>query len=93
MIAALAGIVAAFIAYPMHCSREPSGSEASSLTAAPSPPAATENYAWSVRSPMYHYASCRYVAQIKPENLRTGATPPDGKTLHVGCPQWSRMCG
>jgi hypothetical protein len=43
-------------------------------------------YAWSVRSTIYHYFSCRIVRTISPPNLRTGDTPPEGRRLHTGCP-------
>ncbi len=49
--------------------------------------ARTGRYAWSVNSKVYHFADCADVARIKPENLRTGAFPPPGKTLHAGCPR------
>lgn len=44
-------------------------------------------YAWSVRSEVYHYASCSYVGAISPANLQQGSTPPPGKRLHSGCPR------
>jgi beta-lactamase superfamily II metal-dependent hydrolase len=44
-------------------------------------------YAWSKKATVYHYANCRYVANISPENLDQGPTPPQGKTLHKGCPR------
>jgi beta-lactamase superfamily II metal-dependent hydrolase len=49
-------------------------------------PAQTQ-YAWSKNSNVYHYANCKYVQNISPENLVRGATPPAGKTLHRGCPK------
>lgn len=45
------------------------------------------DYAWSEQSQLYHHVNCRYVANIKPENLRRGDTPPAGKQLHTGCPK------
>lgn len=47
----------------------------------------THTYVWSKRSSLYHFASCKYVQQILPENLEQSDTPPPGKTLHPGCPQ------
>ena len=43
-------------------------------------------FAWSKKSNVYHHANCSYVANISPDNLETGNTPPPGKTLHQGCP-------
>jgi beta-lactamase superfamily II metal-dependent hydrolase len=55
------------------------------------PPAApatlTESFAWSRKSDVYHFASCTYVANISPANVQTGAIPPDGKRIHLGCPK------
>ncbi len=54
------------------------------------PPAATTTmpkYAWSKKSSVYHYANCRYVENISPENLQRGDTPPQGKHLHEQCPK------
>lgn len=42
--------------------------------------------AWSKKSNIYHYAECKAVRTIKPENLERGDTPPPGKTLHQLCP-------
>jgi len=50
---------------------------------APSAP----SFKWSQRSPVYHFANCRYAAMITEENLRQSATPPPDKTLHVDCPK------
>lgn len=44
-------------------------------------------FAWSKKSGVYHYAECKVVSNIKPENLERGDTPPPGKTLHQTCPQ------
>jgi len=43
-------------------------------------------YAWSSKSGVYHLTNCDYVSNISPDNLQKGDTPPDGKTLHKGCP-------
>jgi beta-lactamase superfamily II metal-dependent hydrolase len=51
------------------------------------PTPATRQYAWSKKSNVYHYAECKVVKSIKPENLEKGTTPPAGKTLHQLCPQ------
>jgi beta-lactamase superfamily II metal-dependent hydrolase len=51
-----------------------------------SPDAATIKFAWSKKSKVYHFVGCRYVNSISPANLEKGALPPDGKTLHKGCP-------
>jgi hypothetical protein len=51
-----------------------------------SPDAATIKFAWSKKSNVYHLVGCRYVSSISPSNLEKGASPPDGKTLHKGCP-------
>jgi hypothetical protein len=53
--------------------------------AVPPTPSAVK-YAWSKKSSKYHYITCRYVDSISPQNLETGSTPPEGKTLHEGCP-------
>lgn len=53
---------------------------------ATTPSTTVPRYAWSKKSGIYHYAECRYVSQIKPENLERGDTPPQGKTLHQLCP-------
>jgi len=50
-------------------------------------PSTTAAYAWSKLSKVYHHATCQYVANISPGNLRRGNTPPPGKTLHDGCPK------
>lgn len=50
-------------------------------------PAASPKYAWSKKSAQYHYANCRFVQNIAPENLAQGDTPPDHKTLHKDCPK------
>lgn len=44
-------------------------------------------YAWSKKSKIYHYADCKYVPNIAPENLERGGSPPEGKELHKGCPE------
>ncbi len=44
-------------------------------------------YAWSKKSSVYHYANCRYVENISPDNLQRGDTPPQGKHLHEQCPK------
>lgn len=49
------------------------------------PPAAAK-FAWSKRSEVYHYATCRYVENINPGNLEKGQAPPAGKRLHKNCP-------
>jgi len=46
-----------------------------------------QKYAWSKKSGVYHYADCKYVENIKPENLERGDSPPPGKALHQTCPQ------
>lgn len=43
-------------------------------------------YAWSKKSDLYHFASCKYVRQISAANFEAGDTPPPDKTLHTGCP-------
>jgi hypothetical protein len=50
------------------------------------PPPAAPKYAWSKRSDVYHYATCKYVENINPGNLEKGQTPPAGKRLHKNCP-------
>lgn len=47
----------------------------------------TTSFAWSTKSNVYHHSTCRFVATISPSNLRTGTTPPPGKTLHKDCPK------
>jgi beta-lactamase superfamily II metal-dependent hydrolase len=51
------------------------------------PSVTTPKFAWSKKSGHYHLASCRFVANISPDNLQRGDTPPSGKTLHTNCPQ------
>lgn len=69
--------------------RHTSGSQAAvefpMWNAATPMPAATA-FAWSKRSQVYHLSSCRYVANISPDNLQSGTAPPAGKTLHQNCP-------
>jgi competence protein ComEC len=43
-------------------------------------------YVWSKNSSVYHDATCRYVKTITTANYQAGTVPPDGKTLHKGCP-------
>jgi beta-lactamase superfamily II metal-dependent hydrolase len=53
-----------------------------------SPPAATTpKYAWSKKSDQYHFANCRFVQNISPENLEQGDSPPANKVLHKDCPK------
>jgi len=54
---------------------------------AATPSSPTTEYAWSSRSPVYHYAQCADVRRIKPASLERGTTPPQGRTLHPGCPK------
>ena len=44
-------------------------------------------FSWSSRSGLYHYSNCLYVNNISPQNLEEGDTPPEDKTLHIGCPR------
>ena len=44
-------------------------------------------YSWSKKSTVYHYSNCRFVSNIAPANLVQGNAPPEGKTLHQGCPK------
>ena len=44
-------------------------------------------FSWSKNSGVYHYSTCSYVGNISPNNLVQGDTPPQGKTLHQGCPR------
>jgi beta-lactamase superfamily II metal-dependent hydrolase len=54
----------------------------------PAPPTPTPTgFAWSKNSNLYHVSTCKVVATIAPGNLRTGSTPPPGKTLHQDCPK------
>jgi beta-lactamase superfamily II metal-dependent hydrolase len=53
----------------------------------PTSPVDAVTYAWSTKSSVYHYSTCKYVQNISPANLVQGATPPTGKTLHTGCPK------
>lgn len=48
---------------------------------------ATQLYAWSKKSGIYHLAGRSDVARIRRENLERGDAPPDGKTLHQACPR------
>jgi hypothetical protein len=58
--------------------------------AAGAPPAPPPNpmpkFAWSRHSAVYHLATCTFVNNISPQNLRNGDSPPEGKTLHKNCP-------
>jgi len=58
-----------------------------SLWGQASPAISPPRYAWSKKSGVYHYAECSSVGRIKPQNLETGDSPPEGKTLHQVCPQ------
>jgi beta-lactamase superfamily II metal-dependent hydrolase len=62
------------------------GSNASVPTNTP-PAASTPVYAWSKNSTHYHFANCKYVQNISPDNLQRGTSPPSGKTLHKDCPK------
>jgi beta-lactamase superfamily II metal-dependent hydrolase len=44
-------------------------------------------YAWSKRSGVYHFSTCKYVQNISSHNLMQGTTPPAGKRLHTDCPR------
>jgi beta-lactamase superfamily II metal-dependent hydrolase len=44
------------------------------------------SFAWSKKSKIYHVSTCDWVKTINHENLMTGPTPPEGKTLHADCP-------
>jgi hypothetical protein len=46
-----------------------------------------EEFVWSVNSSVFHLATCRVIAQIAPQNRKSGHTPPDDRRLHTGCPQ------
>jgi hypothetical protein len=48
---------------------------------------AATGYVWSTNSSIYHFANCRVVSSIKPENRESSATAPAGKSLHNGCPR------
>lgn len=50
------------------------------------PSTGSAKYAWSKKSSMYHYITCRFVDIINSQNYQSGSTPPEGKTLHEGCP-------
>ena len=56
------------------------------MSAAVAPSVTSASFAWSQRSNLFHDARCRFVGSISPANLRTGAAPPNGKTLHKDCP-------
>jgi beta-lactamase superfamily II metal-dependent hydrolase len=51
------------------------------------PLASTTRFAWSKRAEVYHFANCLYVDRISPTNLETNTAPPNGKSLHLGCPK------
>jgi beta-lactamase superfamily II metal-dependent hydrolase len=53
----------------------------------PTPTPQVGSYAWSSKSKVYHFSTCRFVQSISPQNLEQGPTPPPGKTLHDGCPK------
>lgn len=44
-------------------------------------------YVWSRNSKVYHYPECKDAKRIKPGNLESGDTSPQGKELHKGCPK------
>jgi Predicted hydrolase (metallo-beta-lactamase superfamily) len=60
----------------------------STVDANPAPTSSTvqRQYVWSKKSNVYHYAECKTVRTIKPENVQRGNAPPAGKTLHQLCP-------
>ena len=66
------------------------GTEDTYPLAAGTPPGPAPNpapkFAWSRNSSVYHFATCSFVNNISPQNLRNGSSPPDGKTLHKNCP-------
>ena len=51
------------------------------------PQPTTYTYVWSKKSNLYHVATCLYAKNISEENRQVGDTPPQGKTLHQGCPK------
>lgn len=53
----------------------------------PVPAPVAPSYSWSTRSRYYHFSNCSFVQNIAAANLKTGDSPPDGKTLHSGCPR------
>jgi len=57
-------------------------------TPTPNPPH-VPTFAWSKSkgTKQFHFANCKYVKNISPENLERGDTPPAGRTRHKGCPQ------
>jgi hypothetical protein len=57
------------------------------LDAAEAPAPLVSAFAWSRNSVVYHFAQCKTVATIRPENLETGTAAPEGKRLHQGCPR------
>jgi len=51
------------------------------------PQPTTYTYAWSKKSSLYHVATCLYAKNISEENRQVGDVPPQGKSLHQGCPR------
>lgn len=49
--------------------------------------AASTSFAWSKKSSVYHFANCKYVDSISPNNLESNSVAPADKTLHSGCPK------
>ena len=41
----------------------------------------------SARSNIYHFTNCQVVRAISASNLQQGHEPPEGKSLHKGCPR------
>jgi hypothetical protein len=76
------------VSYGTHQDKYPlTGSSSTGTGGAPAPAPVIAQYAWSKKSNVYHFAQCRYVQNISPENLQTGTAPPGGKTLHKDCPK------
>ncbi len=72
--------------YPIHGGAAIAAAPPGAVTNAPG--AFVNTYVWSMShsSKVYHYTHCVYARPDDP-NWKQGPTPPDGRTLHAGCPK------
>ena len=50
------------------------------------PPIEYKRFSWSGNSQVFHFSICADVRRILRKNLKTADRPPEGKSLHKGCP-------
>ena len=50
------------------------------------PPIEYKRFSWSENSQVFHFSICADVRRILRKNLKTADRPPEGRSLHKGCP-------